>query len=134
MYNFEALLMALQSAQRSHLMLIGAPIPVSIVVNDNLTNEPTFLENVDPKALILHWIQAVNPHFYVTLYYNGCPYISCLSKKSTISKKSSPSRFVTCIPGNTSTACPNESEVGGWFVQTKFPYSASTVESMTSIW
>ena len=23
----------------------------------------------------LHWIQSVNPHFYVTLYYNGCPYI-----------------------------------------------------------
>ena len=22
----------------------------------------------------LHWIQSVNPHFYVTLYYNGCPY------------------------------------------------------------
>ena len=23
----------------------------------------------------LHWIQSVHPHFYVTLYYNGCPYI-----------------------------------------------------------
>ena len=23
----------------------------------------------------LHWIQSVNPHFYVTLYYNGSPYI-----------------------------------------------------------
>ena len=24
----------------------------------------------------MHWIQSVNPHFYVTLYYNGSPYIS----------------------------------------------------------
>ena len=23
----------------------------------------------------LHWIQSVDPHFYVTQYYNGCPYI-----------------------------------------------------------
>ena len=23
----------------------------------------------------LHWIQSVKPHFYVTLYYNGSPYI-----------------------------------------------------------
>ena len=23
----------------------------------------------------LHWIQSVSPHFYVTLYYNGSPYI-----------------------------------------------------------
>ena len=23
----------------------------------------------------LHWIQSVNPHFFVTLYYNGSPYI-----------------------------------------------------------
>ena len=23
----------------------------------------------------LHWIQSLNPHFYVTLYYNGSPYI-----------------------------------------------------------
>ena len=23
----------------------------------------------------LHWIQSVNPHFFVSLYYNGSPYI-----------------------------------------------------------
>ena len=23
----------------------------------------------------LHWIQSVNSHFFVTLYYNGSPYI-----------------------------------------------------------
>ena len=26
----------------------------------------------------LHWIQSVDPHFYVTLYYNGSPYIQRL--------------------------------------------------------
>ena len=27
----------------------------------------------------LHWIQSVNPHFYVALYYNGCPCICLMS-------------------------------------------------------
>ena len=27
------------------------------------------------NMFLLHWIQSVNPHFYVTLYYNGSPYI-----------------------------------------------------------
>ena len=29
----------------------------------------------------LHWIQSVNPHFYVTLYYNGCPCICTRSQQ-----------------------------------------------------
>ena len=29
----------------------------------------------------LHWIQSVNPHFYVTLYYNGSPYIISFNNK-----------------------------------------------------
>ena len=30
----------------------------------------------------LHWIQSVNPHFYVTLYYNGSPYIHNLYREN----------------------------------------------------
>ena len=33
----------------------------------------------------LHWIQSVNPHFYVTLYYNGSPYIIERRKDKKIS-------------------------------------------------
>ena len=59
MYNFKALLMPLQSAQKSHLMITSGHIPISIVVNDNLTNEPAFLKNSDPKTLIQLFIEEV---------------------------------------------------------------------------
>ena len=35
---------------------------------------PTF-DSFLKICCFLHWIQSVNPHFYVTLYYNGSPYI-----------------------------------------------------------
>ena len=57
MYNFEALLTPLQSAQTSHLMLTSSYVLISIAVNDNLTNEPIFLKNIDPKTLIQSFIK-----------------------------------------------------------------------------
>ena len=59
MYNFKALLMPLQSVQMSHLMITSGHIPISTVVNDNLTNEPTFLKSSDPKTLIQLFIEEV---------------------------------------------------------------------------
>ena len=41
----------------SHLMIASAHIPVSIAVNDNLMNEPTFPENSDPEILIQLFIE-----------------------------------------------------------------------------
>ena len=73
MYNFEALLMTLQSAQTSHLMFASAHIPVSIVVNDNLTNKPTFLDNVNSETLIqsfieelTHWQEIISKQVWST--------------------------------------------------------------------
>ena len=57
MYDFEALLMALWSAQAFHLMLASAHIPVSVAVNDNLRNKPIFLKNIDPKTLIRSFVE-----------------------------------------------------------------------------
>ena len=33
------------------------------------------LHQIKQSKFFGHWIQSVNPHFYVTLYYNGSPYI-----------------------------------------------------------
>ena len=52
MYNFKVLLMTLQSAQTSHLMLASAHVPVSVAIKNNLTNEPTCFENINPETLI----------------------------------------------------------------------------------
>ena len=59
MYAFEALLTPFQSTQMSHLMITSAHIPVSVVVNDHLTNEPTFLENGNPETLIQSFVEEV---------------------------------------------------------------------------
>ena len=90
MYDFKALLTALQSAQTSHLMLASTHIPVSTAVNDNLTNKPIFLENVDPETLIQLFVEEL-----------------------AIGNKSSLCGFGACIPCKKLTACLNESKVGG---------------------
>ena len=48
----EVLFKPIQSASTEHLTLASAHNPVSVVINDNLTNEPTFLEHCDPEAVI----------------------------------------------------------------------------------
>ena len=42
-----------------------------------VTVHSSFFPNFDFLQIccFLHWIQSVNSHFYVTLYYNGSPYI-----------------------------------------------------------
>ena len=91
MYNFEALPMAFQSVQTPHLMLPSLHVPVSIKVNDNPTNDPTFLENGAPKTLI--------QLFFKELAHRQ----GILSKQAW-----------NMYPINMLTACPNESEAGRW--------------------
>ena len=51
-YDFEALLKKLKIAQTSDLSIDSSHIPVSIAINDNLSNNPTFIENSHTETLI----------------------------------------------------------------------------------
>ena len=57
MCDFEALHLQIQSTPTEHLTPTSTHIPVSVAVNDNLANEPTFLEHSDPETLIQLFIE-----------------------------------------------------------------------------
>ena len=58
-FDFEAILKKLDIHQTEDLKINSAHIPVSVAINDNLTNEPTFLENSDPEALIKEFLEEI---------------------------------------------------------------------------
>ena len=55
--DFEALLKKLKIAQTSDLTIDSSHIPVSVAINDNLSNNPTFIENSHPETLIKSFIE-----------------------------------------------------------------------------
>ena len=74
-FDFEALPEPIQYTPTEHLTLTSAHIPISVAINDNLTNEPTFLKHCDPETLT-----------------------EFLLKNSSVDKPSSPSWFGPGIP------------------------------------
>ena len=74
-YDFKILQKPLQSMLTEHLKLTSAHVPISIMVNANLTNGPTFLEHSHPETpvqlfneelthqqtIISKWVWSTNP-------------------------------------------------------------------------
>ena len=56
-FDFEAILTKLDSQQTSDLTIDSQHTPISVAINDNLTNQPIFLEDSDPKALIQEFME-----------------------------------------------------------------------------
>ena len=57
-------------------MITGSVAVLTVTVHSSFFPTSDFFK----ICCFLHWIESVNPHFYVTLYYNGSPYISALSQ------------------------------------------------------
>ena len=51
-YDFEAILEKMNEAQTEELTITSRHVPVSVAINDNLTNEPSFYAGEDPAYLI----------------------------------------------------------------------------------
>ena len=58
-FDFEAILNKLDLYQTSDLTINSQHIPVSVAINDNLTNEPIFVEDSDPEALIQEFLEEI---------------------------------------------------------------------------
>ena len=58
-FDFEAILKKLDLHQTSDLTINSQHVPVSVAINDNLTNEPIFLEDSDPEALIQEFLEEI---------------------------------------------------------------------------
>ena len=59
-FGFEAVLRRLNLGLTFDLKIDCFHIPVSIAINDSLTNEPIFIENHDPEQLIEEFIAELN--------------------------------------------------------------------------
>ena len=51
-YDFEAILEKMNESQTEELTITSRHVPVSVAINDNLTNEPSFYADEDPVYLI----------------------------------------------------------------------------------
>ena len=51
-YDFEALHKKMEESQTEELVITSRHVPVSVAINDNLTNEPVFIVDQDPGNLI----------------------------------------------------------------------------------
>ena len=51
-YDFEALHKKMDESQTEELTITSRHVPVSVAINDNLTNEPVFIVDQDPENLI----------------------------------------------------------------------------------
>ena len=51
-YDFEAILEKMNEAQTEELTITSRHVPVSVAINDNLTNEPSFIVHEDPDYFV----------------------------------------------------------------------------------
>ena len=51
-YDFEAILEKMNEAQTEELTITARHVPVSVAINDNLTNEPSFIVHEDPDYFV----------------------------------------------------------------------------------
>ena len=56
-YDFEALHKKMDEPQTEELTITSRHVPVSVAINDNLTNEPVFIVDQDPGNLINSFIE-----------------------------------------------------------------------------
>ena len=56
-YNFEALHKKMNELQTEELTITSRHVPVSVAINDNLTNEPVFIVDEDPEILIKSFVE-----------------------------------------------------------------------------
>ena len=56
-YDFEAILEKMNESQTEELTITPKHIPVSVAINDNLTNEPSFIVDEEPENLINIFMQ-----------------------------------------------------------------------------
>ena len=56
-YDFEALHKKMHEPQTEELTITSRHVPVSVAINDNLTNEPVFIVNQDPEILIKSFVE-----------------------------------------------------------------------------
>ena len=56
-YDFEAILEKMNEPQTEELTITSRHVPVSVAINDNLTNEPVFIVDQDPENLIKSFVE-----------------------------------------------------------------------------
>ena len=56
-YDFEAILEKMNEPQTEELNITSRHVPVSVAINDNLTNEPVFIVDQDPENLIKSFVE-----------------------------------------------------------------------------
>ena len=56
-YDFEALHKKMDESQTEELTITSRHVPVSVALNDNLTNEPVFIVDQDPENLINSFVE-----------------------------------------------------------------------------
>ena len=56
-YDFEALHKKLDENQTEELTITSKHVPVSVAINDNLTNEPVFIVDQDPENLVKRFVE-----------------------------------------------------------------------------
>ena len=56
-YDFEAILEKMSETQTEELTITSRHVPVSVAINDNLTNEPSFFADEEPENLINTFMQ-----------------------------------------------------------------------------
>ena len=56
-YDFEALHKKMNDPQTEELTITSKHVPVSVAINDNLTNEPVFIVDQDPENLIKSFVE-----------------------------------------------------------------------------
>ena len=56
-YDFEALHKKMDEPQTEELTITSKHVPVSVAINDNLTNEPVFIVDQDPENLIKSFVE-----------------------------------------------------------------------------
>ena len=59
-YDFEALHKKMDESQTEELVITSRHVPVSVAINDNLTNEPVFIVDQDPGNLINSFMEELN--------------------------------------------------------------------------
>ena len=56
-YDFEAILEKMNEPQTEELTITSRHVPVSVAINDNLTNEPVFIVDQDPENLVKRFVE-----------------------------------------------------------------------------
>ena len=56
-YDFEALHKKMNEPQTEEITITSRHVPVSVAINDNLTNEPVFIVDEDPESLIKRFVE-----------------------------------------------------------------------------